>query len=443
MLKENRMLKEKQFTIVVIWVIVHLCGITLEAQTRSWREYEQAARNAYQQKNISAFVENLEQALRLKPNHTRLMYSLATGYCLQARYDEALEYLRRVAATGMFFPAANNPAFAVLKDSVLYKARFYAICQRFDESMRPVGTSTKAFELSEKALLIESIAYDPHEKAFYVGSIHKRKIIKIAANGTFTDFSVPSDKLWSVSGMKVDAKRRTLWVCNTAFPQMQGYDSTLKGRAAISVYDLKTGKIQHRYYAPNDGKDHAFGDIVLHPKTGQAFVSDSFIPVIYTVDVAKGIVQEWLTADDGIWSSLQGLDFTPDGKTLFLADYSNGIFRIDVQTKKHKTLTVPDSCVVTGTDGLYYADGHLIGIQNGTLPHRVVRFRLNKTQSSIQGVEVLEANNALFDEPTLGVVVGNALYYVANSQWEKVDKRGKAKAEEDWKPHIILKCAIH
>lgn len=433
------MLRTRFYAVCITNVITLLSVLCLKAQAQTWREHEQAARKAYQNKDVSAFVSNLEQALALKPNHTRLMYNLAFGYASQARYDAALENLRRIAATGMVFNAAKNPAFAVLRDSLPYKAQFEGICKRFEESLRPVGTSTKAFELTEKALLTESIAYDPLEKAFYVGSIHKRKIIKIAANGTMTDFSVPSDKLWSVSGMKVDAKRRILWVCTNAFPQMQGYDSTLKGRAAVSVYDLTTGKIQHRYYAPNDGKDHTFGDLTLHPKTGQVFISDSFVPVVYRVDASKGIVEEWCKSEDGVWSSLQGLDFTPDGKTLFLADYSNGIFRIDVQTKKIQSLSTPDSCIITGTDGLYFLNGNLLGIQNGTFPHRIVRLRLNKSQSAIEGLDVLEANNPVFDEPTLGVVVGKELYYIANSQWEKVDESGKAAPDNDWKAHTILK----
>ena len=420
-----------------------LTAIPSVCQEKTWRDYEQAARKAYQNKDIPTFVSNLEEALRLKPHHTRLMYNLAIGYCSQARYDAALEQLNKVAATGMVFPAAKNPVFAILQDSLPYKARFEAACKRFEESMRPVGTSTKAFELSEKSLLTESIAYDPREKAFFVGAVHKRKIVKIAANGTITDFSTPSDKLWSVSGMKVDAKRRKLWVCTNAFPQMQGFDSTLTGRAAVAVYDLTTGRIAHRYYAPNDGQKHTFGDLTLHPQTGEAFISDSDSPTIFVADEKKGILRVWLQSDVLTLPSLQGLDFSEGGKTLFCADYSNGIFAIDTRTKKMHRLETTDSCVATGTDGLYFFNGDLIGIQNGTNPQRVVRFRLGKTQSNIHGMDILEANNPLFEEPTLGVVVGEELYYIANSQWEKVDEKGVAAGKNDWTAHCVLKRTLH
>jgi sugar lactone lactonase YvrE len=411
-------------------------------QEKNWRFYEQASRSAYKSGDIAGFVSNLEQALALKPNHTRLMYNLAAGYTAQARYDKALGLLEQVASTGMAYNAVQSPAFTVLRDSTAFNLRFESLCKRFEESKKPVGTSIQVFHLAEKGLITESVAYDPLEKTFYVSSVHKRKIVKIAANGTTTDFSQTSDNCWGVLGMKVDAKRRKLWVCTTAFPQMQGYDSTLKGKAALMQYNLKTGKLAHRYFAPNNGQIHAFGDLALHPKTGLPFVSDSDSPTIFTVNEKSDTLVAWLQSDAATLPSLQGLDFTPDGKTLFCADYSNGLFAVDGVKKTILHLPTPDSCVVSGTDGLYFYKGNLIGIQNGTNPHRVVRFRLNKAQSRIDGINILEANNPLFDEPTLGVVVADELFYVANSQWEKVSDKGVAAAESDWKVHCVLRRKI-
>ncbi|MCU0427356.1 MAG: hypothetical protein MUF71_17205 [Candidatus Kapabacteria bacterium] len=409
------------------------------AQEKTWRFYEQAARTAYKSENMADFVRNLEQALALKPNHPRLMYNLAAGYTAEAKHEAALRLLEKVAATGMVYPVAKNPLFAVFRDSLPFKARFDACSKRFEASTKPVGTSMEAFRIAEKGLITESVAYDPQEKAFYVSSVLKRKIVKIAADGSASDFSRPADNLWSVLGMKVDAKRRKLWVCMTAFPQMQNFDTTLTGKAAIVVYDLTRGALLRRYYAPNDRKSHAFGDVTLHPKTGVPLVSDSDSPTIFTINEKSDTLTVWLQSDVATLPSMQGLDFSSGGKTLFLADYTNGIVSISTDKKNMTRLAAPDSCVVSGTDGLYFFKGNLIGIQNGTNPHRIVRFRLNKTQSRIEGMDVLEANNTLFEEPTLGVLVGNALYYIANSQWEKVSEKGVAAPEAAWKPHVVLK----
>ena len=42
----------------------------------------------------------------------------------------------------------------------------------------PINRSITAFVLEEKGLITEGIAFDPEEKAFYVGSVHKRKIVR-------------------------------------------------------------------------------------------------------------------------------------------------------------------------------------------------------------------------------------------------------------------------
>ena len=70
-----------------------------------------------------------------------------------------------------------------------------------------------------------------------------------------------------------------------------------------------------------------------------------------------------------------------------------------------------------------------MGIQNGVNPHRVVRLRLDAGYGRIEGVSVLERKNPSFDEPTLGVVVGDELYYVANSQYGSFDEKGQPLAD--------------
>ena len=53
--------------------------------------------------------------------------------------------------------------------------------------------------------------------------------------------------------------------------------------------------------------------------------------------------------------------------------------------------------------------------------------------------EVLIANHPLFDEPTLGTVVGEAFYFVANSHWNRFDHEGKR-----WKfKNIVVERESH
>jgi hypothetical protein len=116
---------------------------------------------------------------------------------------------------------------------------------------------------------------------------------------------------------------------------------------------------------------------------------------------------------------------TPDQRTMYLADYSRGILRIDLASRAVALLPTSDNVLALGIDGLYLVDGRLVGIQNGVAPHRVVRLTLSPGGDSVAAGEVLERAHPRYAEPTLGVVVNHELYYVANSQWERFGDDGR------------------
>lgn len=75
-----------------------------------------------------------------------------------------------------------------------------------------------------------------------------------------------------------------------------------------------------------------------------------------------------------------------------------------------------------GIDGLYRYKNELIAIQNGIQPHRVVTFELAPDGLSIVGSRLIASNLPEFDEPTLGTIVGEQLFFVANSHWNRFDQ---------------------
>jgi hypothetical protein len=138
--------------------------------------------------------------------------------------------------------------------------------------------------------------------------------------------------------------------------------------------------------------------------------------------------------------SPQGLDFTADQSKLFVADYSKGIFLVDLKSKQ-VTNIVADFTLL-GIDGLYSYRNQLICVQNGVTPQRIVLYSLNKSLTRIDSFEVIEANNPFFDEPTLGVLVKNVFYFVANSQWASIDQNGKLAADDKLKEPLVLKLRL-
>lgn len=95
-----------------------------------------------------------------------------------------------------------------------------------------------------------------------------------------------------------------------------------------------------------------------------------------------------------------------------------------------------------GIDGLYFYRGGLVAVQNGVNPQRVVRLFLSKDLSRVERFETIAANDPAFDEPTLGVLVQNHFYFIANSQWGALDEQGGIAPAEKLKEPVILKLRL-
>jgi WD40 repeat protein len=410
-------------------------ALAQQAEVRDARYYSDQALKAYREKNYPAYLENMKRALELRPEHPRLMYNLASAHALVGNRAEAVRLLGRVAEMGLIFAAERDTDF----DSIRATDEFKAVLRRFDNNRAPVNHSTVAFTLKEKGLVTEGIAYDPTTETFYLSSVHKRKIVSFARDGTVQDFATEREGLWSVLGMKVDAARRHLWVTTGALPQMTGYSEAEKGRSAIFKFDLGSGKLLKKYLLMGPSENHLLGDLVVSSR-GDVFATDSASPGIYRIDRRKDELELFIKGEPFV--SAQGLDFSADERQLFVADYSRGIFVVDLQSRKAVALTPAPGTTLLGIDGLYFYKDALTGTQNGTNPHRIIRLHLKKDLGGVERLEILEANNPLFDEPTLGVRVRDTFYYIANSQWGAVDDKGQLAPAEKLREPVILKVKL-
>jgi hypothetical protein len=414
---------------------MQLLSLAQEKQARDARYYAGRAMKAYREKDYAALLENMKMANSLRPTHQTYMYNLAAAYALVGDQKEALDWLRRGAQMGLVYPADQEPDF----DSIRETAEFKAILKRIEANQLPVVKSTTAFTVHEKGLVPESVAYDSQTQTFYLGSVYRRKILSIDRRGEVREFATERDGLWSVMGMKVDGARRILWVCTAAHPQMANYREGDEGRSGIYKFDLRSGKLVRKYLLSNQPKRHWLGDLVLNSR-GDIFATDSISPAIYTIRHKKDELELFIEGEPFV--SPQGLDFTADEKHLLMADYSKGIFLIDLQTKKLLNLTPAPDSTLLGIDGLYRYKDTLVAVQNGVNPHRVVRLFLNKRMDQVLRFEIIEANHPLFDEPTLGVIVKDTFYYIANSQWGAIDEKGQLASSDKLREPVILKMKL-
>jgi hypothetical protein len=400
-------------------VIVLVPSLLIADEVTESRRLQREAVAAYKAKDFAQFLEKSRASAELRPGHSGLQYNYAAGLALNGRGEEALVVLERVAAMGMVLQPAADDDFAALRDL----PRFKAIVEQFGRNGSAIGTATRAFTVEERGIIPEGLASDG--RSFFVGSVRNRVIYRVGGSGPPARFaSLP----FGVFGMAVDPKRNVLWAATSATGQTEG----MKGdRAAVAKIDLRSGKILKTLDAP--AGVHLFGDLTVAPN-GDVYVSDSRSPTIFRIrgDVLQPFIE------NGPFSSLQGLALR--GDTLYAADYSRGIFAIDLRTRDAHTLLTPSDVSLLGVDGIYAVPGGLVATQNGTNPQRVISI-------GIEGLRVISVKPLLskhpdFDDVTLGAVAGRSFYVNATGQWERFTEDGRVKDESALRNAVVLKVDL-
>lgn len=307
------------------------------------------------------------------------------------------------------------------------------------ETWLPERRSEAAFRIAEKGLIPEGIAHDPVEDVFFVSSVHKKKIIRVDRSGGATDFSRPEDGLGAVFGLRVDAVRRFLWGTTAAIPQMEGYRDEDRIRTGIFKYDLETKRLLKLYLLDDTAAEHLIGDLTLG-ENGEIYATDCIDPAVYRVSRTRDELE--LVHRGRPLSNPQGLAFSADGRCLLVADYIEGIFAFDLASGMPRHINPPDGESLAGIDGLASHGNTLLAIQNGLIPNRIVRIFLDAGGSRAEKIEILDTGHPLFDEPTLGVVVGDEFYYIANSQWKCVDESGRLAPEDQLQEPLVLRIHL-
>ena len=370
---------------------------------------------AYDRGDFAGFRDHLAAALRLRPNHPGLTYNLAAAHARNGERDEAVALLERYAGMGLVAQAGTDDDF----ESVRGDSGFASVLERLDANRQPVGTSTEAFRLADPRMIPEGIAYDPVTETFFVSSVRQRRIVRFdRADGERAFAPAGEETLWSVLGLAVDAERRTLWAASAALPVTAGATEADRGSTGLFAYDLDTGALRARYLLPGTDGRASLGDLTVAPG-GDVYATDGTGGMLYVLRHGADTLQP--AVEPGVLVSPQGVCPSGDGR-LYLADYALGLFVVDPAARTLTPLPPPEGQTLLGIDGLACAGEHLLAVQNGVRPERVLRIDLDG--DAVRSVAVLEANNPRFDQPTLGVVVGDRFFYVGNSHWSRVDAQG-------------------
>lgn len=389
------------------------------------------ARKAAANKDYASAYEHLLKAHAYHPYHQGILYQLGVMSALTGKPDESIPYLRKALYINAGY-SLDIPELASVKD----RNDFQQLLLLQKDLQKVVATSDTAFVLTDRSLHVESVSVNPKTGTAYVGSVHRRKIVAIDTNGNARDFTKSGEHgLTAILGLRVDTKRQLLWACSSPLEEMEGYDSLLPSR--VYRFDLQTGRLQAHYEAPGSG--HVLGDLAIGPN-GQVLVTDSRTNEVYVVNEKSGALDRFLT-DETFWS-MQGLTFSDDGKYVFISDYVQGPYRVDLASRQVIKVKSSLENSLKGIDGLIFHHGTLLALQNGTFPLRVVRFQLNATLDTITGVETLDQGRPALNEPTQGTVAGDEFYFVANSQWGGYNKDHTPKPVAELQDIVVLKCKL-
>ncbi len=265
-------------------------------------------------------------------------------------------------------------------------------------SLLGAAAPTTLFTIPAEHRLIEGVATDGD--TVWVSSVIDRTIIAHRADGD-QEIRLPPG-IANPLGLAWDSRRHWLWIA-TDCPTLPGIAPCESG--ALVAIDRK-GRLRARFRP----------DIPLHSGDvsvggGSVFVSDSRNGAVYRLAPGGRVLESLVSPGTG--KSAQGSALDRSGKRLIVADYSQGLFAIDIATRR-RTPLIEDGKALRGLDGLARSGSTYFAIYNASSPARLIRFRL-------QGDAIVEreAVDLSLPDPTQLVPYRQALLVVADAGWEE------------------------
>ena len=383
--------------------------------------------------DVPRLTSTVLRLTELIPESGQLKLQLAMIYASQNDKTRAYDVLVRMQGQGYGYDISKEPRFEPIHGTKVWDY----IVANMQANAKPFGEGKVAFELPKGDFLFESIGYDTARQQFLVGSAREGKVYLADQKGKISDFisASPDNGMWGVFDLAVDAARDKVYVASANVAYYKAFDSAAFGQTGIFEFQLSSGKFLHKYLLAEPGKVHTLTSLTVG-KDGRVYAADATRRQIYRIDHD----QLTMLVENPKLTSIRGLAVSDDGRTLYMADYGLGVFGIDLTKMAPFALARnAEKLVLGGIDGIYYYDGCLVVIENGMVPQRVMRLKLSADGRGVVSAMPLDVAQPTFATPTLGAIVGNDLYYIANSQKGLYDKLGVLKNESALQPVRIYR----
>lgn len=429
--------------VLVLFVIVASCAFPLDRA--HFLELNKKGRDLGKNKDWPGLREVLieigKEMPGITPTYALRMASVETHLGNKAA---ALEWMERYAAMGLTYDVAGDDDLKPLPAD----GRWQKIAAQMEHNAAIVMHAVQVCALPIADLMPEDLTFDETSATFIVSSIQHHSLYRVAlpkgADSVCKLQELPLEaqaKRWPVLAVSFDPVRKLVWMTSSAMPGFSGFPKEDDGKAALLAFDPEQGKIVRRFDLESGGPA-VLGDMSVSAD-GTVYVSDSIGGGIYrvpgSVDRAHLDKAKLEKIADGLFSP-QTPALAADGKRLFVSEYPLGIAVIDLTVAGNiAELRHPDDIAVTGLDGMHLVGDSLIGIQNGTEPERIMRYRLNRKQTEIESAEVIEQSTPRLGDPTHAIAVDGWVYVTANVGWNKVDDNGKLKDGASFTPPLLLR----
>ena len=423
--------------LLVLLAAAWLCGaVTPLEAAPAWRERYLAVLTQCRGGDPAACRDSLLALRELLPGHPRVVSALARACARAGDGAGVVKALALYADMGLAAdPAADSMFVAWWRDSA-----FVRVSQQLAANARPLARATALHRFADRNLLSEDAGYDAARRRWLVSSIARRAVIAVDRAGRETRLALHGgDPLWGVYALGVDAARRRLWLGTAATPESGDTASAVRGRAALRCYDLDRGVLLRSLELPRAGGAHVLGDMTV-AANGDVYVTDSVAGGVFRARWGEDSLR--VIVPPGAFVSPQSLVLFAQERVLVVADYSRGLAAVDLEHGAVSWLAQSLGLATAGIDGLYAWRGHLLAVQNGVEPHRIVAFELDLRARSITGSRVLEQASPDLGEPNHGAVLGDAFVFIGNSGWERVGEDGRMDTAKAALPPLLMRLEL-
>ncbi len=369
----------------------------------------------------------LEAARTLFPTSPGVLIRLARVQAANGQPEAAVATLKAYADLGLVLDVAADPDLKGLAG----RPDFAPVAAAMKANAEPRGMANLVMTIDRSDFIGEGVAVLGDD--LLLSGVAARTVLRVH-EGKAWPFLRDESGTGALFGMAVDFDG-TVWVAEAWGADLPG------GSGPSRTGLLKLGPDGHvlaRYPVADNGKHRQLGDVIIDPE-GTVYATDSVGGGVYRL--RAGEAAPTLFAQSSAIKSPQGMGICEGG--LLVADYSSGLYVIDPESGKVRSVEGQGKAALVGLDGLASDPSEdrrdlrsrvttldFIATQNGVEPQRLMALRLDRSCRKMIWAQPRLANLRGVDDLSLGAMGEHSYYFVGHSQWGAWGGEGKPARDD-------------